>query len=244
MNFKYKGININYFDNNLDKQAVVLLHGWGQNIEMMMPVGEVMLDKYRTIIVDFPGFGKSDEPHESWDVSEYTAMLKSLLDNLCIDNPIIIAHSFGCRVAIKFSVLYNVCKMIFTGAAGIRPKRGASYYVKVYTYKTLKVLKKIPILKPLVDSQNYGSEDYKNASDAMKGTFVKVVNEDLTNHLKRINCPVLLIWGKDDSATPLSDGMLMENLIDDCALIPIDGTHYAYLENINYFNVIVKEFLK
>ncbi len=244
MEYVYNNIKVNYFDNLNKKQPVVLLHGWGQNIDMMKPIGDELLSTNRVIIIDFPGFGKSEEPLDAWDVSEYTNMLRTLLIKLNVDNPILIGHSFGCRVAIKYSNLYPVKKMIFTGGAGIRPQRGINYYVKVYTYKTIKMVKKLPGLSKVGNSSNYGSEDYRNASDAMKGTFVKVVNEDLKPLLKNISCPVLLIWGKNDEATPLSDGMLMEQLIADSALITLEGTHYAYLENISYFNVIVKEFIK
>ncbi len=244
MEYVYKKIKVNYFDNLNKKQPVVLLHGWGQNIDMMKPIGDELLSTNRVIIVDFPGFGKSDEPNEAWDVSEYANMLRSLLVELNVDNPILIGHSFGCRVAIKYSNLYPVKKMVFTGAAGIRPKRGLNYYFKVYTYKTVKVIRKAFKLDKVIKSNNFGSEDYRNASDAMKGTFIKVVNEDLKSYLKNISCSVLLIWGKNDEATPISDAILMENLIVDCALIKLEGSHYAYLENINYFNVIVKEFIK
>lgn len=244
MEFKYKNININYTDNLKEAQPVILLHGWGQNIQMMEPVAKVLLEDKRVIIIDFPGFGKSEEPLEVWDVSEYMLMLRALIENLNIDAPILIGHSFGCRVAIKYSNNYPVEKMVFTGGAGIRPKRGIVYYSKVYSYKFMKMIKKLPIIRNLDVNNNYGSEDYRNASDAMKGTFVRIVNEDLTPMLKNIKCPVLLIWGKDDDATPLQDGELMEKLIPDSALIKLNGTHYAYLENIDYFNIIVKEFVK
>ncbi len=242
MNFEFDGINVNYFDNKNDKQPIVLLHGWGQNIDVMMPVADEFLDSNRIVIVDFPGFGLSDEPKGGWDVDKYVEMLESLLTHLEIANPIIIGHSFGCRVAIKYSVKNPVLKMVFTGGAGIRPKRGLSYYLKVYSYKLMKLVKKLPFVS--VDNTNYGSEDYRNASEELKKTFVKIVNEDLTPLLSQIKCPVLLIWGKNDEATPLSDGKKMESLINDSALIELRGSHYAYLENISYFNVIVKEFVK
>lgn len=210
MDYKYENIKINYTDNLNNGEAIVLLHGWGQNIAMMEPIGNAINNNYRIITVDFPGFGESEEPTTAWDVDQYVEMLKSLLDNLDVDNPILIGHSFGCRVAIKYCSKYKVKKMIFTGAAGIRPKRGISYYAKVYSYKFIKMILKLPILNKIGVGNNYGSEDYRNASSSMKGTFIKVVNEDLTPYLSKINCPVLLIWGKNDEAKlvfiPSGDG--------------------------------------
>lgn len=244
MLYKYNNININYEDVGSGENTVVLLHGWGQNIEMMKPVGKELEQTHRVVYIDFPGFGESDEPDCGWSVYEYAQMLKVFLNDISVENPILIGHSFGCRVSICYNLIADVSKMIFTGAAGIKPKRGINYYFKVYTYKILKNIKKLPIINKLEISSNAGSEDYRNSSEIMKKTLIKVVNDDLTSHLNKIKCPVLMIWGKNDEATPLSDGKLMESLIEDSALIEIEGTHYAYLENINYFNIVVKEFLK
>lgn len=244
MQYNYKNININYEDVGDFERVVVLLHGWGQNIEMMKPIGKSLEDTHRVIYIDLPGFGESDEPTVGWSVYDYAQMLKEFLIDLRVSNPILIGHSFGCRVSICYNLIADVSKMIFTGAAGIKPKRGIDYYARVYSYKAMKKLKNLPIVKDSVAVKNAGSEDYRNSSEVMKQTLIKTVNEDLTPHLSKIKCPVLMIWGKNDEATPLSDGKKMESLIPDSALIEVEGTHYAYLENINYFNIIVKEFLK
>ena len=69
-----EGLKINYLDYGIkDKQAVVLLHGWGQNIAMMQMIGEALKYEYRIIIIDFPGFGLSDEPKEAIGIDGYTA---------------------------------------------------------------------------------------------------------------------------------------------------------------------------
>ncbi len=243
MEYNYKKIKVNYLDFG-DGEPIVLLHGWGQNIGMMLPVANAF-NNNRCIILDFPGFGKSESPKEIWGVDDYVELLNALFEELGIINPVIIGHSFGCRVAIKFSCKYHVKKMIFTGAAGIRPKRSLNYYARVYTFKALKNLFKLPGLNKYQRSlyDFFGSSDYKQTSGVMRGTFQNVVNEDLTKYLPSILCPVLLLWGKDDDATPLSDGYKMEGLINDCALIELSGTHYAYLENIKYFNTVAKEFI-
>ena len=52
----------------------------------------------------------------------------------------------------------------------------------------------------------------------MRQCLVKAVNEDLTDHLPNIKADTLLIWGDMDTATPLSDGRLMEKLIPSAGL--------------------------
>ena len=79
----------------------------------------------------------------------------------------------------------------------------------------------------------------------MRGVLVKAVNEDLSPLLSGISAPTLLIWGENDTATPLRDGKLMETLIPDAGLVVFSGgTHYAFLEQAPKFLTIVNNFLE
>ena len=57
---------------------LVLLHGWGQNKEMMDLLGK-HLDGYKVTSIDLPGFGKSDEPKELMTVYDYVKFLHKLI---------------------------------------------------------------------------------------------------------------------------------------------------------------------
>ena len=108
--FNYKNININYVRyGNPDKQTVVLLHGWGQNIEMMKPVGD-RLENCDVIIIDLPGHGKSEEPKEIWLLTDFVDMIHELLTSLKIQNPILIGHSFGGKLSLLYASKYPVKK--------------------------------------------------------------------------------------------------------------------------------------
>ena len=92
----YKDTSVNYvFYDNESKTSVVFLHGWGQNIEMMMPIAKPFCDKYNVLIIDLPGFGLSEEPKEAWDLYTYADMVDFFLKELKLSNPILIGHSFG-----------------------------------------------------------------------------------------------------------------------------------------------------
>ena len=89
-----------------------------------------------------------------------------------------------------------------------------------------------------------GSSDYSNASPMMRAILSKVVNEDLKSVMPRIACPTLLIWGANDTATPLADAKIMEKLIPDAGLVSFDGVgHYSFLENPYQFAAVLKSFL-
>ncbi|MFV0498692.1 MAG: alpha/beta fold hydrolase [Bacilli bacterium] len=79
MHYIYNEIKINYEDVGSSKNTLVLLHGWGQNIEVMKPIGNYFINEFRVIYVDFPGFGASEEPTCGWSVYDYAQFLKSFL---------------------------------------------------------------------------------------------------------------------------------------------------------------------
>ena len=236
------GININYIDyGKKSANAIVLLHGWRQNIEMMKMLGDPFKEKYRIIILDFPGFGLSEEPKEVIGVDGYTCILEKLLNKLNIKNPILIGHSFGGRVAVKFSSRNDVSKVILLSPA----LRG--HDKKGLRVKLLKIMKKVPLLKELESwaKNHIGSRDYKAASPMMKQVLVKTVNEDLSFDAKKINVPVILIYGDLDSEVPEEDTKEYERLIPDCGLIMYEGcTHFAYLERLNQTINIINNFIK
>jgi pimeloyl-ACP methyl ester carboxylesterase len=78
----------------------------------------------------------------------------------------------------------------------------------------------------------------------LRPTFIKLVNEDLRRYLPQIRASTLLIWGSEDTETPLSDAQLMERSIADAGLVVLDGAgHYSYLDQPARFATIVRHFL-
>ncbi len=240
--FKYKNIDINYIRyGNSNGQAIVLLHGWGQNIEMMKPVGDSLTDN-DVIIIDLPGHGKSEEPKDIWSLKDFAQMVYELLKSLNIQNPILIGHSFGGKISLLYSSMYQVKKLIVFGSPFKVRKNPNSLKVKA-----LKKLKTLPGLKNLAEvmKKHMGSNDYRNASPMMRNILVKHVNTDITEDVKKITCPTIIIWGTNDAAVPISDAYELESLIKDSAVIPYEGcTHYAYLERLGQTNSIIKSFIK
>lgn len=231
---------VNYIQYGKGKD-IVLLHGWGQNIEMMKPLGDLLSSQYRITILDFPGFGQSLEPKNDWQITDYATMLQELLEKLKVKNPTIIGHSFGGRVAIRYAADYDVEKIILFGAPCIRNNKGLTSKEKI-----LKTAKKLPGMKKIAEvaKNHIGSRDYKAASPMMRKILVNTVNEDLSEYAKKINKPTLLIWGEMDEEAPVEDAKKLEKLLLDGALIILPGTHYAYLENLYSIQKIILKFLE
>ena len=235
---KIKNIKINYKQYG-EGPDVILLHGWGQNIEMMKPLGDNLVDHHRVTIIDLPGFGLSSEPSEVLSVVDYTEVVHELLESLNIDKPIIMGHSFGGRIAIVYASKYPVDKLVLFGSPCVR------HEYKSIKQKFFKKLKNIKLLSPLVNTmkKHVGSVDYRNASPMMRDILVKTVNQDLSDYARKIKCSTLLIWGEDDAAVPVSEARELDNLLMDSALIVLPGTHYCYLENLNQVVNILYNFI-
>lgn len=228
MKINIKDLQVNYIQYGKGKD-ILLLHGWGQNIEMMKPVGDNFANDYRITIIDFPGFGQSEEPKSPWTIEKYSHMLEVFVEKTNIKKPIVIGHSFGGRVAIRYSARNPIEKLILFGSPCIRIEEPLPLTVRI-----LKKLKKLPGLNEFGEfmKQYIGSRDYKAATPIMRQTLVEVVNEDLSKFAREIEEPTLLIWGENDTEAPLNEAKELEKIMNDAALIVLPGTHYAYLENL------------
>ena len=238
MKISIKDLNINYIQYGKGKD-IVLLHGWGQNIEMMKPIGDNFSDRFRITILDLPGFGESDEPKNTWKIDDYELLLEEFIEKLKIKKPIMIGHSFGGRLAIRYSARNTIEKLVLFGSPCIRVQEALPLKVRL-----LKSLKKLPGMDSIGEymKKYIGSRDYKAASPVMRQTLVEVVNEDLSKYAKEIEEPTLLIWGENDTEAPVAEAKELEKIMLDAALIILPGTHYAYLENLQQVINILNNF--
>jgi pimeloyl-ACP methyl ester carboxylesterase len=243
------GLNFHYTVQG-EGAPIILMHGWGCNLTTLQSVEKVAMENHKVYNVDFPGFGESHEPSQVWGVEEYTQLIEQFVKAENIENPILLGHSFGGRVGILYSSRNKVNKLILVDAAGVKPRRSLKYYFKVYTYKLGKKL--MPLIygkeraQQRIDAMRAkrGSSDYNNASPMMRAILSKVVNEDLKDKMPLIKAPTLLIWGENDTATPLRDANIMRKLIPNAGLVSFPGCgHYSFLDNPFQFAAVLRSFL-
>lgn len=244
------GVTVAY-DTAGDGPPLLFLHGWGGSAKSFLPVFQVFAQWFRVIAIDFPGFGESTTPASVWGVGEYAELVQKFLHELGIEKTHIVAHSFGGRVTIWLASEHPelVDKITLVDAAGVKPKRPLKYYLKVYTFKTLKQLYRLGLLGPRTDERLhklyglFGSTDYQEAG-AMRNIMVRVVNQYLDSLLPAIKSPTLLVWGENDIAIPVREARVMERLIPDAGLVVLENAgHYSYLDQLALFNKILKQFM-
>lgn len=244
------GVSLHYRDSGEENlKPVIIMHGWGCNVDTVASIENIFKGKMRVINVDLPGHGKSSEPPTVWGIEEFTSMMEKFITRLGLKHPSLVGHSFGGRISILLSSRGDVDKVLLVDAAGIKPKRKLSYYWKVYSFKAMKNAALLFLGKKkgaeIVDKLRgkKGSADYRNSSPRMRAIMSKCVNEDLKSVMPSIKAPVLLVWGEDDTATPLSDAQTMKKLIPDAGLVSFPGCgHYSFLDNPFGFKAVVSSF--
>lgn len=218
----------------------MFLHGYLSSKEAFTAQINYFSKFYRVTAIDFIGFGQSPPLTQPFSVAEYAEWLYGVLETLGLEKPHVVAHSFGCRVAIKLAKTHGQVwdKMVLTGAAGVRFPKGISYKVKVAAYR---VCRKIA---PKFAERHFGSKEYRTLSPVMKESYKKIVAEDLRGDAARIGNQVLLVQGRADQTTPLKEAEAYLAAFPDARLTIIDGGHFAFAEHALPFNLTVEEFLQ
>lgn len=244
------GVSLHYRDSGEENLLpVIIMHGWGCNVDTVASIENIFKGKMRVLNIDLPGHGKSSEPPAIWGVDDFTSMIEKFISRLGLVRPSLVGHSFGGRISILLSSRGGVDKVLLVDSAGIKPKRSLSYYWKVYSFKAMKNTVMLLCGKKkgseIVDKLRgkKGSADYRNSSPRMRAIMSKCVNEDLKYAMPSIKAPVLLVWGEDDTATPLSDAQTMKELIPNAGLVSFPGCgHYSFLDNPFGFKAVVSSF--
>lgn len=223
-----------YFEKEGYGKDIILLHGWGCSHETFFSLKEHLKKDFTVWVLDLPGFGKSEEPKRVYSVIDYMACLRLFIRQNKINAPILLGHSFGGRIAIKYASYYDIPKLILVDSAGLK-KRSVKNYLKIFVYK---------ILKKLHIKNGLGSKDYKASTGLMKNVLVNVVREDLKKDLKKIKTDTLIIWGENDLETNLSMGQKMAKLIVNSGIVVIPKAgHFPFIEKEEYFNYVIDSFL-
>lgn len=236
-----------------DKTAVIL-QGWGAPCGAYDSVAAMILDGYRVVQLDFPGFGRSDEPDEPWGVDNYVDFLLAFLLEIGVESATFIAHSYGGRVLIKMAARQDIPvtieRIVLVDSAGLVRERTRSENMRIAWFKAMKRVANVGLIRnsfpDLIEDwmSRQGSEDYRNSSPVMKATMVKSISEDLGACLPNVRPETLLIWGADDDATPLKDGERMEREMPNASLVSIPNAgHFPFVDNPDLFRAIIRAYL-
>ncbi len=242
------GLVLNYLMRSANGDVspiIVFLHGWRSSSAAWLPILPSFRG-FRIYAFDFPGFGKSQVPPDTFDFDDYVKTIREAMRMLKIQSCILVGHSFGGRVAIALAAQYpeTVQKLVLAGASGIRTRAGFKRIVAACAH-ALKPLFSLPFFS-LLRAPLYraiGSEDYL-ATPYLRTVFVRVVRYDVRPLLARVRAPALLVWGRKDSETPLSAGRIMEREIPGAKLVVLARAgHMSFMDQPKEFVSAVLDFI-
>ena len=262
-------LQLHYNDCGSGAETVVMLHGSGpgasgwanfnRNVEPLVAAG------YRVILMDCPGWSKSDPIVCTGSRSDLNGRaLKGLLDVIGLDKVHIIGNSMGAHSAVAFALANpaRVGKLVLMGGG----TGGPSQFVPMPTegIKLIQALYRDPSIDNLkrmmavfvFDSSSLTDELYQARLDNMLArrdhleNFVKshAANPkqftDYGPRLGEIAAPALIIWGRDDRFVPMDVGLRLVWGMQNAELHIFNRCgHWAQWEHADKFNRMVLDFL-
>ena len=206
--------------------TVLALHGWSRSRRdfpaVLAPPNAESLD---AIALDLPGFGSTPAPRQAWGSREYADLVAEVLPDMA--GPVVVlGHSFGGRVAVHLAAARpdDVAALVLTGVPLTRPEgRGPR---PPLAFRAGKALRRAGLLSESRMEglrRRYGSSDYRAAEGVMRQVLVRLVNERYDEVLAAIRCPVILVWGDDDSVVPLEVARTAAGRFANARLVVVPG---------------------
>lgn len=222
---------------------VIILHGWTKNLDKWKMFLK-NLDKAR-INYQFPKIpGLTGNLSEVWSLNDYVKWLKKITDKEK-GKVILIGHSNGGRIALAFTNTFpeKVEKLILIDSSGIYHNE-LILTIKRIVFRTIAKVGKKLTSSESIKSLLYKAareSDYKDLDKNVKQTMINLISSDLKPILPQIKIPTLIIWGANDKITPLSDGILMNNLIENSKLEIIKDARHSpqFTHSTEVANIII-----
>ncbi len=238
--------------------VVILLHGLGGSVANWAPTIAPLAQKYRVIVPDQIGFGKSDKPMLNYRVATLVDFLDGFYKQVGVEKATLVGNSLGGFTAAAFAIAHpeKVDKLVLVDAAGFAVSGDLD--PKVLNGLNPSTRQQVKDLISLVFYNNaqFSSDMAIDAFLASRVTagdqytvqrFIDSIahGEDvLDGKLGAIKNPTLIIWGREDGLTQLAMGQRFNKEIAGSHLLIIEKCgHVPQLEKAAEFNAGLMKFL-
>ena len=225
-------------------KIAVFLPGWRSQGSVWFPLMQALaIDGIGSVSIDLSGFGASPASKESMSVQNYADIVLELLEKLHLQDVTLVGHSFGGRVAIVCAAKHTpfVSRLVLVDSAGfVNRLPFFSFFLPIA--RVLFAPSYMQGLRRFI-YRLLGAEDYI-ATPELTETFKRVIAEDLTNEMKKINIPTLLVWGQNDQDTPMSYAHRMQKLIPNSQLVLLPRAgHFSFVDDTKSVNTVLRHFV-
>lgn len=251
------GVKIHYVEAG-SGPVVVLLHGLGGNYTNWAFNMSVLAQKYRVIVPDQIGFGKSDKPIINYRIMTYVDFLDAFLKELKVEHASLVGNSLGGWIAAAYTLAHpeKVERLVLVDAAGFAFAKDFDTNQLFKLNPSTRADMKELTSRVFYNKQLFMSDAFIDASmagriNAGDGYTIRSITESiirgedfLDNRLAAIKQPTLIVWGKQDGLLPLADGERFQKEITGSQLLVFDQCgHVPMVEKALDFNAAVLKFL-
>ncbi|MFL6144795.1 MAG: 4,5:9,10-diseco-3-hydroxy-5,9,17-trioxoandrosta-1(10),2-diene-4-oate hydrolase [Labedaea sp.] len=267
------GFRLHYHESGTGP-AVVLLHGGGPGASGWSNFGRnlpVFAERFRTLLVDQPGFGDSDKPEITGHYFTFSAdALLGLLDKLDIERAHLVGNSLGGGTAVRFALRHpdRAGRLVLMAPGGLSlnvlspdPTEGVK---RLYAFaappgpsreKLAEFLRALVFDRSLVTDElveerfrHAAAPESLRAMASMGASFTRPETAEdglLWREAYRLRQRVLLVWGREDRVNPLDGALAAVKLIPRAELHVFGRCgHWAQVERFAEFNRLAMDFLE
>jgi len=230
------------------KKTIYILHGWAIDSENEKKWHEFrkLLSElgYETNFLAIPGL--TNKLDKVWSLNDYVVWLENQLPK---EKVILLGHSFGGQIVSMFAsrYLYRVKMIILIDSSGMIDK-SLKKVIKRYVFRTAAKIGKTIFKHQVFRKFLYKlarEKDYFQADPIQRQTMANVINSEVTSQLDKIEAPTLIIWGENDTVTPLKFAKVFNSKIKNSELHIIEGARHApQFTHILETAKIIGDFLK
>ncbi|EWH10603.1 alpha/beta hydrolase fold protein [Catenovulum agarivorans DS-2] len=230
-------------DHLINRPSIVMVHGVGGSSADFEPLVPLLGQHYRLIIIDLPGYGLSEQAKSDYKPSNYAASLTPIIRSIKNEKNIIIGHSMGGNVTIQMIAKSPDLaeQIILIDAAGMLHKYAYSKYVAMEKIDDIKYIsqKNQNFFAGIIDKINQSLPDFtdmilskKSREHLLKNnttyiSAISVMHEDLTETLRQLTTPALVIWGREDAVMPYQTAYMLQHFIAESKLNVLDNAGHS-----------------
>jgi len=239
---KIKGINVAYREMGVG-EILLFIHGMGSSLvfdEIIEPLSKYL----KVIVIDLPGFGKSEKPDLDYNIDFYVNILFEFCKEINLEKINVAGLSLGGMIAIEFAYRYpqSVNNLLVLSSSGLNPIAKMlnnrifylvfSFVMKYIIFSNKWLTKRFQIgsyfnhkkINPIVFRKFFEYIKYPESKKAWLSALKNVFNvsEEFVNHVREIRVNTIIIWGKNDKTIPLIIGDKFSKLITNSKMFVID----------------------
>lgn len=271
---KVKDFDLAYIDEGISESVLLFVHGLGSYIKAWNKNIPELKKNFRCIALDLPGYGKSSKQIHNGSVSFYVGILNEFIAKLNLKNVSLVGHSMGGQITIAYTIKYpdQISNLILIAPAGF----------EIFYDQEIELLKKIISPEILFKTSNHQirlnyqfnffkmpleaedmitdrisiktDEEFFNHCTIVSNSLFGLLTEPVFDHLKELNIPTLIFFGKNDLLIPNKSihqttteeiALLGASKIKNSKVIMLEECgHFLQYEKPEQFNSQLISFLK